>query len=40
MHLFRILMVGFFSMTAVSLVWFQSVEVISSFIDLFFQNKK
>ncbi|WP_278250263.1 hypothetical protein [Bacillus sp. Cs-700] len=40
MHLFRILMVGFFSMTAVSLVWFQSVEVVSSFIDFFFHNKR
>ncbi|WP_377891340.1 hypothetical protein [Alkalihalobacillus sp. R86527] len=39
MHLFRFLMIGFFSMTAVSLVWFQSVEMLSSFIDFFFTKK-
>ncbi|WP_255436194.1 hypothetical protein [Pseudalkalibacillus hwajinpoensis] len=40
MHFFRILMVGFFSMTALSLVWFQSVEMLSSFIDYFMNNKR
>ncbi|WP_286170739.1 hypothetical protein [Bacillus sp. NTK071] len=40
MHFFRILMVGFFSMTALSLVWFQSVEMFTSFIDFFMNNKR
>ncbi|MGB8002062.1 MAG: hypothetical protein WCF60_18480 [Anaerobacillus sp.] len=40
MHWFRFVMVGFFSMTAISLVWFQSVELFSSFIDFFLNNKR
>lgn len=39
MHFFRFLMIGFFSLTAVSLVWFQSVEMLHSFIDFFITKK-
>ena len=37
--LFRLLMIGFFSLTAVGFMFYQGVEFYQAFIDFFKQNK-
>jgi hypothetical protein len=36
---FRFLMIGFFSLTAISFMFYQGVEFYHAFIDIFKQNK-
>ncbi|WP_255398295.1 hypothetical protein [Salirhabdus sp. Marseille-P4669] len=36
---FRIIMIGFFSMTAISLLSYQGIEIYQAFLD-FFQNQE
>ncbi len=38
MMLLRYLVIGFFSVTAVSLIAFQSVEVFQAFMEMFFHD--
>ncbi|WP_408011848.1 hypothetical protein ACJROX_04670 [Pseudalkalibacillus sp. A8] len=40
MFLLRYLMIGFFSVTAVSLIAFQSIEIFQAFIETFFTDMK
>ncbi|EKN69030.1 hypothetical protein M670_02997 [Schinkia azotoformans MEV2011] len=39
MLFFRFIVIGFFSLTALSLFSFQSIEIFQAFVDSFFQNK-
>jgi len=39
MMFFRFIVIGFFSLTALSLVSFQSIEIFQAFMDSFFQSK-
>ncbi|WP_268964074.1 hypothetical protein [Pseudalkalibacillus berkeleyi] len=40
LHLFRYVVIGFFSITAMSLVAFQAVEIFQAFMEIFFTDMK